>query len=144
MSGSNPWGLKDLKPGSLKTISNDKLATFAVGQQKKSRFQKAREEAEEKKRQEDLETSKLYDTFVASFETDDRSKTFVRGGSSGTDDKGSMYRTGLPGEIYKLEASRGHTESIGSSSPAPSGKPMKEMDKMLLDFKVEFDAEIFR
>ena len=40
-----PWGISnaDLQPASLSQISDDKLATFVVGQQKKSRFQKARE-----------------------------------------------------------------------------------------------------
>jgi hypothetical protein len=39
-----PWGIPKHKvqPGSLKTISTEKLATFAIGQQKKSRFQKVR------------------------------------------------------------------------------------------------------
>jgi U2-associated protein SR140 len=67
----------------MKTISESKLATFAVGQQKKSRFQKAREEAEEKKRQEEAEAAKVYDSFVASFQGDDNnSKVFVRSSTS--------------------------------------------------------------
>lgn len=42
---SLPWGISNekLQPPSLGQISDSKLATFAVGQQKKSRFQKARE-----------------------------------------------------------------------------------------------------
>ena len=132
---SNPWGLQDIKPGSLKTISDSKLATFAVGQQKKSRFQKAREEAEEKKRLEELETSKLYESFVASFEGDDSSKTFVRGGGGGAD----ALRSGRPGDVYKLEA-RGAGPSAPPGRPGGSGsaggKPLKEMDRMLMDFKV--------
>ena len=42
---SLPWGISNekLQPSSLGQISDSKLATFAVGQQKKSRFQKARE-----------------------------------------------------------------------------------------------------
>ncbi len=73
------WGIQQVQPGSMKTISETKLATFAVGVQKKSRFQKAREEAEEKKRQEEEEAQKIYGQFVASFEADDDGlKTFVR------------------------------------------------------------------
>ena len=77
-----PWGIQQVKPGSMKTISQTKLATFAVGQQKKSRFQKAREEAEEKKKKEDEEAAKVYSQFVASFasESSDR-KSFIRFGS---------------------------------------------------------------
>lgn len=126
---SNPWGLKDIQPGSLKTISDNKLATFAVGQQKKSRFQKAREEAEERKRQEALETSKMYDTFVASFEGDEGGgKTFVRASSSV-----EQARAGSRGsDVYRLN-------DRGQGSPAVAvapSKPLKEMDRMLLDFKV--------
>jgi U2-associated protein SR140 len=50
-----------IQPGSLKTITDSKLATFAVGQQKKSRFQKAKEEAEAKKQKEVEEAAKIYD-----------------------------------------------------------------------------------
>ena len=46
-SGSSkmPWGInaQQIAPSSLSTISDTKLVTFALGQQKKSRFQKARE-----------------------------------------------------------------------------------------------------
>lgn len=47
-SGNNsslPWGISNakLQPSSLGQITDSKLATFAAGQQKKSRFQKARE-----------------------------------------------------------------------------------------------------
>lgn len=74
-----PFGMQSLQPGSMKTISQGKLATFAVGQQKKSRFQKAREEKEQKRKQEELEAASVYESFVASFEVDeDNSKTFVR------------------------------------------------------------------
>lgn len=42
---SLPWGISNekLQPSSLGQITDSKLATFAAGQQKKSRFQKARE-----------------------------------------------------------------------------------------------------
>lgn len=137
---SNPWGLKDIQPGSLKTISDNKLATFAVGQQKKSRFQKAREEAEERKRQEERETAKLYDSFVASFEGDGDGKTFVRGAAS-TSSSGEGP-PGRGGDVYRLAGRRGAGEG-GSppaarpgSAPAAAAKPLREMDRMLLDFKV--------
>ena len=42
-----PYGVAttDIAPSSLSQISDSKLVTFAIGQQKKSRFQKAREGA---------------------------------------------------------------------------------------------------
>jgi hypothetical protein len=45
VGGKLPWGVSqgNLQPPSLSQISDTKLVTFAVGQQKKSRFQKARE-----------------------------------------------------------------------------------------------------
>lgn len=72
----------------MKGISDTKLVTFALGQQKKSRFQKAREEKEAKKKADEAEVAAVYDTFVASFkDTEDvnaagegRGKKFVRGG----------------------------------------------------------------
>lgn len=134
--------MKDIQPGSLKTISEDKLATFAVGKQRKSQLQRAREEAEEKKRLEEIEASKLYDSFVASFEGDDdsNSKTFVRGGGGGSD-----YSSGRAGDVYKLEGRGGGSSSRGSRQPPSSNaasssvagaKPLREMDRMLQDFKV--------
>ena len=73
MNGTTPN-----RPGSMKTISKGKLATFAVGQQKKRRFQTAREEKEAKAKQEEQEAAQVYESFVASFEVDDSSKTFLR------------------------------------------------------------------
>jgi U2-associated protein SR140 len=73
-----PWGIQQIQPGSMKVISDTKLATFAVGQQKKSRFQKAREEKEEKKKKEEAEAAKIYDQFVASFAPEEDGKTFIR------------------------------------------------------------------
>lgn len=74
-----PFGVQSLQEGSMKTISKGKLATFAVGQQKKSRFQKAREEKEKKAKEEEAEAAAVYESFVASFEDGDADgKTFIR------------------------------------------------------------------
>lgn len=62
-----PWGMQNIQPGSMKTISTEKIATFAVGQQKKSRFQREREENEKRKKQEEEEARKAYESFAASF-----------------------------------------------------------------------------
>ena len=114
-------GPEGIKPGSLKTITDSKLASFAVGQQKKSRFQKAREEAEAKKKEEELAAAKVYGEFVASFTTEDDSKTFVRGSGGGTT---ASRGSGGGGELYKLE----------------SKKPKTEMERMLEEMK-ERDVE---
>ena len=99
-----------ISEGSMKTITESKLASFAVGQQKKSRFQKAREEEEKKRLKEVEEAAKIYDSFVASFEVPDAGeKAFVRGGSGG-------------GDVYKPPQSSG-------------SKPMTEMEKLLEELK---------
>jgi hypothetical protein len=43
-----------IQPGSLKTISDQKLVAFALGTQKKNRFQAEREKKELKKKQEEV------------------------------------------------------------------------------------------
>jgi hypothetical protein len=39
-----PWGLEknEMKPGSMATLTDDKLARFVIGQQKKSKFERVR------------------------------------------------------------------------------------------------------
>lgn len=86
-----PWGVSGIQPGSLKTITTDKLATFAIGANKKSRFQKAKEEKEAKAKAEAEEAANVYNSFVASFEGDDDDdnndskqmpmKTFIKEGN---------------------------------------------------------------
>lgn len=74
-------GAPPAPPGAIQTISDSKLVAFAIGTQKKSRFQKAREEQEAKRKQNELEAAKVYESFVASFNTDEEGvKKFVRGG----------------------------------------------------------------
>ena len=117
-----PWGVQDLKPGSLKTISESKLATFALGQVKKSRFQKAKEDAEEKKRLDQIEASKAYESFAASFDAggEPNSKSFVRSADVGK-------------ELYKFSSS---LPTAHDSQPVRSSKPLSEMEKMLMEMKV--------
>lgn len=88
------------KPGSMKTITGEKLSSFAVGSQKKSRFQKAREEKELKLKQEADAAAEVYDSFVASFAAEeDNTKTFIRGGIKGEDPDRSNR-----GEVYTLDS----------------------------------------
>ena len=60
--------MSGIQEGSLKRITDSKLAAFDVGSQRKSRFQKAREEGEKRKRREVEEAERLYAGFVASFD----------------------------------------------------------------------------
>ena len=102
------------RPGAS-NIAESKLVSFAVGQQKKTRFQKAREEKEAKRKQEEAEVAKVYDSFVASFthEEDDGSKTFVRGGRveggrpvASANGTATSTVSSSGGELYKLAAKR--------------------------------------
>ena len=100
-------------------ISDSKLVSFAIGQQKKSRFQKAREDKEAKQKLDDEATAKVYDSFVSSFTEDEDGKTFIRGGPAKRDIEG-IYG-GNRGEVYKMDRN------------APGGS---EMDKIMLEMKV--------
>lgn len=97
-----------------KQIADSKLITFAVGTQKKSRFQKAREEKELKKKLDDEETAKVYDSFVSSFTEEEDGKTFVRGGLARGNNDEALGCT--KGDIYRLDR---------------KGKPLTEMEKMM-------------
>lgn len=124
-----PWGISSQKihPGSMKTITDDKLANFAVGNQKKSRFQKAREEKELKKKQEEEEAAKVFDSFVASFTEDEDRKTFIRGGK--VQDSGDVVG-GKRGEVYTMDRTK-------------SQKPLSEMERMVEEMKVNISSYTF-
>ncbi len=111
------------QPGSMKSITDSKLVTFAVGQQKKTRFQKQRDEKEQKKKQDEVDAAQVYDSFVASFTENDDVKTFIRGNTF--QDSGDSQNNGKAGDIYRLDRRTG-----GKTS---------EMDKMMLELKVEVD-----
>ena len=83
-----PWGLNlnQVKPNSLETISSEKIEKFQTGLQKKSRFQKAREEKELKEKQEAEAAAAIYGDFVKSFGVEDEPVRFVPSGS-GTNSK---------------------------------------------------------
>ncbi|KAJ3183952.1 U2 snRNP-associated SURP domain-containing protein [Gaertneriomyces sp. JEL0708] len=75
-----PWGIDKPKPS--KQITSAKLNTFNVGINRKTQFQKQKEEAEQRKKEEEEEAAKVYAEFVASFDDDDtRPKGWVKGGT---------------------------------------------------------------
>lgn len=100
-------------------ISESKLVSFAIGQQKKSRFQKAREDKELKQKLDDEATAKVYDSFVSSFTEEEDGKTFVRGGLSKSNSD-SIYG-GNRGDVYRMDRN-------------PSGG--SEMEKISNEMKV--------
>ncbi|KAI9480460.1 MAG: U2-associated SR140 protein [Benjaminiella poitrasii] len=64
---------------SIRTIPATKLHAFSIGSQKKTAYQRQKEEADLKKQQETLEAAKVYADFVASFE---EPKSYTLGTSS--------------------------------------------------------------
>lgn len=119
MADLNSRGDVSVQPGSMKTITEKKLVAFAVGQQKKSRFQKAREEKEAKRKLDDEEAAKVYDSFVESFNVDGSSTgDFVRGAAGGGGEAG----TG-PASAYRIDGGRG------------SGRKMTEMESLMSEMK---------
>lgn len=105
------------------------------------------------------EAANIYEQFVASFETDTDSKTFVRGGSEtagrrdrdrdrGGRDGGRAggFSSGPPGSEYKLDSrtrrgsspprERERERRPGSNfSSGPPKKPMTEMERLLEEMK---------
>ncbi|KAG1685358.1 hypothetical protein DVH05_008462 [Phytophthora capsici] len=117
----------EMQPSSLTALTDDKLARFVLGHQKKTKFQKEREDREAKKRKADEEAANIYATFVASFDNEEetKGKAFVRAGAQ-TDNK-SM---GQSGDVYQLKGTKPR-----AFSSAASGRKTSEMDKLLQEMK---------
>lgn len=90
--------LNQVKPNSLETISSEKIEKFQTGLQKKSRFQKAREEKELKEKQEAEAAAAIYGDFVKSFGVEEEPIRFVPSGS-GT--KRNSGNTPVSGSVRK-------------------------------------------
>ncbi|TYZ66440.1 hypothetical protein PybrP1_002413 [[Pythium] brassicae (nom. inval.)] len=134
-----PWGMQPqaMQPSSLARLTDDKLARFALGQQRKTKFEKEREEREARKRQADEEAAQMYATFVASFEDEDATlgKAFVRaGGAPTTGEANAAARA----ELYRLRpapspAGGGFRVGPGAfhSAGSAAGPKPSEMARML-------------
>ena len=110
------------------------LFLLLLGQQKKTRFQKIREEKEQKQKEDELAAAKVYDSFVASFEVDDKaSKTFVRGGQSDSSDKSN---------IYKLTSDVSTSKSNTSDMDDLMREIMVSLRKIFIPFSIYFDIFI--
>ena len=115
-----PFGIAKLKPGAMKTISDDKLATFVIGRQKKTKFQREKEEREAKRREAENEAAKVYESFVASFDGSASSQTFVRG------------------ETINQKGGAGGSAGTEYTMQRKDGKPKREMDRMLEEMKAKW------
>ncbi|KAG4305828.1 hypothetical protein PORY_000738 [Pneumocystis oryctolagi] len=63
-----PYGLTTFKEGSLRSIDQEKIAAFERATPKKTAYDKAKEEANAKKKREEEETKVIYEDFVKSFD----------------------------------------------------------------------------
>ncbi|CAI5742006.1 unnamed protein product [Hyaloperonospora brassicae] len=130
-----PWGMEktEMQPSSLTSLTDDKLARFVLGHQKKTKFQKEREDREAKKRRADEEAAKIYATFVASFDNEGEAqgKTFVRSAAA----LGDGQSTHEHGETYRLEAKE--AKAGLSAVFAEEKEPLKvsEMDQTGLELQ---------
>ncbi|GAB9468342.1 hypothetical protein Gpo141_00005661 [Globisporangium polare] len=148
-----PWDMAtmEMQPSSLTSLTDDKLARFVIGRQKKTKFEKDREEREARKRQADDEAAQIYAKFVASFENEDDTlgKAFVRGETVVQGNAQHQPSHHQHGELYRLKPKDGDAFRSSSSVPIVSGttaaamrpgKKFSEMDRMLEEMKQK-DAE---
>uniref|UniRef100_A0AAV1UXU8 U2 snRNP-associated SURP motif-containing protein n=1 Tax=Peronospora matthiolae TaxID=2874970 RepID=A0AAV1UXU8_9STRA len=130
-----PWGMEktEMQPSSLTSLTDDKLARFVLGHQKKTKFQKEREDRETRKRQAEEEAAKIYATFVASFDNDDETqgKTFVRSTAALDNQQQTQER----GEMYRLKAKEVTTGSISGFAGGIEQLKVSETDTMRLKLK---------
>eukprot|EP00116_Pleurobrachia_bachei_P009154 sb/3469416/ len=132
-----PWGLNPEKitPGSMKTISKEKLKAFSVGNmnnmKQKSSVLRKKEEIEEKKRQEEQKQARVYEEFVREFEQNaPKAKTFVKGdvinADSSSSDRGKVYN---PAGMKRMEELTNQRTAAAAASPKSSKKKSKEPEK---------------
>eukprot|EP01031_Cornospumella_fuschlensis_P028329 gene28329-34204_t len=102
---------------------------------KKNRFQKAKEEKEAKKRQDEQEAAQVYETFVQSFsakDSDDYAKTFIKAGVGGDEEKAYRMDSGF---LDSSKTVRSSSPPSSSSRPAATKKREREMDKFLEEIR---------
>lgn len=140
-SAKLPWGLKNdtLCPGSMRTITKQKIKAFQLGTMEVVTKKLSRRELEDHKRkEEELAAQEVYKDFVASFEESQQSgKLFVKGmeivPGEGIDrqvpDKGRPYKSAsklqeLASTFSSFKATRdsGHQSKRHSSDAVSSGE----------------------
>ena len=116
------------------------MTRFAIGHQKKSRFQRDKEERQKKKQQAQIEAAEVYKTFVASFDNDpgtSTSSTFIRSSSSSrTRDSAQYYHLNTqppPPSSSVITEIVAPPPSTTKKKKKKQGKPMREIDQMILE-----------
>ena len=78
---SLPFGLtpSTIKPGAVRNMTSDKLATFSLGGTKKTPFQKHKEALEAKRKKEEEQLAAEHAQWISDFEEPSGTKRFVKG-----------------------------------------------------------------
>jgi U2-associated protein SR140 len=116
------------QPGALKTLTSSKLAAFVMGQQQKSRFQREKEERDERRRVADAEAALVYEEFVTDFDRDARSQPFVRAGGGARSPVHSRGTGGGSGRAVQVE-------KAPSAAVIPAGRKPRQIDSLLEELK---------
>ena len=78
-----PFGLQQVKPGAVRNMTTEKLASFSLGASRKTPFQKHLEAKEAKRKQQEEEAAAELSQWVEQFEAPSGKPKFVRGGTMG-------------------------------------------------------------
>ncbi|XP_077987617.1 U2 snRNP-associated SURP motif-containing protein-like [Glandiceps talaboti] len=140
-----PWGLQSegLTPGSMKTISHNKLKAFSVGQMNVGLKKTSKKEQEEqKKKEEEQAAAKVYEEFVASFSGASASgKAFVRGTVINPDTKEEKLGK-YSGKLYKPPPSKYSDSHKSESKPDKPEKPSERRTHKLWRPKDDLNDDI--
>ncbi|CAH2044389.1 unnamed protein product [Thlaspi arvense] len=103
------------------------MSSFSITR-KKTPFQKHREEEEARKKKAEDETARLYQEFVESFQGDNSTKTFVRGGTINPGDKPKVDSEGEKSKDGGSVSKKG-SRYVPSFLPPPMASKGKEPEK---------------
>ncbi|CAH1782434.1 unnamed protein product [Owenia fusiformis] len=147
MSDKLPWGLTSdgLTPGSMKSISENKLKAFSIGSMNLPKKGMTKKEQEVfKKKEEEAAAAKAYEDFVASFEdTGKLTKTWVKGGLAGDKD-GVKSKKGLYKPTSKLAELAATFSTSKKEKEKPPERPPLPSKKKKMEEKRKSNLEIFK
>ncbi|KAL0738585.1 hypothetical protein Bca4012_014795 [Brassica carinata] len=105
------------------------MSSFSITR-KKTPFQKHREEEEARKKKAEDETARLYQEFVESFQGDNATKTFVRGGTINPNDKPKVDSEGVKSKDGGSISKKGN-RYVPSFLPPPLASKGKDPEKKM-------------
>ena len=120
---SLPFGLtpSTIKPGAVRNMTSDKLATFSLGGTKKTPFQKHKEALEAKRKKEEEQLAAEHAQWISDFEEPSGTKRFVKGDTINHGNVGGSSSGGSGG-------GRGSSQPPGSKPPNAAVQSMFGQD----------------